>query len=151
MMIKNWTKSFRTISLNEFAPKEYYKRYNETYNIFTPNGTVLTNVDINVIWEDDRTYGIFNKKGLDNLTVYLTYGNYTNIRSSLGFGNFSFSFPINEPPLEESILPGKNNALFNIRVIVDIGEPIWRPIRYLLDRGNDFKIDFNLEYYEFNE
>ncbi|MFE3845415.1 carboxypeptidase regulatory-like domain-containing protein [Thermoplasmatota archaeon] len=151
MMMKNWTKSFRNISLNEFAHKEYYKRYNETFNIETPNRTVLTNVDINVIWEDDRTYGIFNKKGLDNLTVYFTYGNYTSIRSSIGFGNFSFSFPINEPPLEESILPGKNNASLNIRVLVDIGEPRWRPIKYLLDRGNDFKIDFNLEYYEFNE
>ena len=49
---------------------EAKKTYEDTINVNIPSSKicVLTNVEITINWEDDHTYGILTKKGLDTLT-----------------------------------------------------------------------------------
>jgi len=44
------------------------------------------------------------------------------------------------------MLSGKNEASFDISVTVDTGEPIWRPLKRMRDKGDDFEIKVTYNY-----
>ncbi len=138
--------------------------YNDNIGIISTEGSVITNVEIQIIWEDDYTYGILRTKGEDTLTVTITDekgGSKT--ESAVGGGNLTFQFNnINDIPTSDSILAedkddainilegmisGENKANFDIEVDVLTGERLFRPLKFLKDKGNDFQIKAKYTYY----
>ena len=143
MLTKNWTLKTGTGKIQSFAGKTF----NDNITIESPNGSILTNIDFKINWKDYITYGIFKKKGLDTLTAEITHNNITLGDSSKGLGESSFSFEIHDVPVEESIVFDKNKASFDVKIQVETGERWWRPLLFLLDRGNWFTLEYKYYYY----
>ena len=150
---------------------EAKKTYEDTINVNIPSSKicVLTNVEITINWEDDHTYGILTKKGLDTLTGEITPSNGDTVSdSSKGSGNMTYSFSIYSKPSSSTITAkdeaeaiskikdqysGKDSASFDVAITVKTGERIFRFLKYLKDKGNDFDIEVTYTYYyaELNE
>ncbi len=155
-----WSKQDGEELFGLFASKK--TPYEDTFTVVTAMGTVLTNVEVQINWEDDVTYGFLVKKGLDILSAEITYNNESISESSKGNGNFTFSFAINDMPADgfvdakdryeaediiDDLIKDKNEAAFDITVIVETGERIWRLFKYIKDNGNDFEIAVSYVYY----
>ena len=143
MLTKNWTTESDSFTINGFAGKEY----DNQFTLETPNGSVLTDIEINLKWEDDVTYGLFKNKGLDTLSVEIQHNNESTSGSSEGTGNLTYWFLINDAPMDEMNVTGKNQTDFNIHIDVKTGEKIWRLLKFLKDKGNDFTLTFTYNYY----
>lgn len=143
MLTKNWTTESDSFTIKGFAGKEY----DNQFTVETPNGSVLTDVEINLKWEDDVTYGLFKNKGLDTLSVEIQHNNESTSGSSEGTGNLTYWFLINDAPMDEMNVTGKNQTEFNIHIDVKTGEKIWRLLKFLKDKGNDFTLTFTYNYY----
>jgi hypothetical protein len=128
------------------------------------SGIVITNVEFQLNWEDDVTYGLLFKKGLDTLTADITYENEIKSETSTGNGNYSFVFNINKRPddgileamsledakdMIESEFSGQNSVSFDVKVQVDTGERMIRLLKYLKDKGNDFELSATYTYYTY--
>jgi hypothetical protein len=149
---------------------DFYAGRNEPYSdmkdVASPEGSVLTNVEIILSWEDDNTYGLIIRRGHDTLTASLgIVGSDQEEQTSIGSGNLSFLFTMNEKPMNDyepaessekalEIIKNKNymknKATFNIDVSVSTGERIWRLLNNLRDKGNDFDLMAKYTYYEVN-
>jgi hypothetical protein len=146
--------------------------YEETHKVSANSNTVLTNVDIELEWEDDSTYGFLIERGLDTLDAEISLkGNSPIVKSFIGRGNDSFYFSINSRPIADSVqahsledamdiiedeISGQNSADFDVMVTVTPGEKIYHLLhlfRYLRDRGNEFTLTATYTYYtyEFDE
>jgi len=141
------------------------KTYSDTVTITGLSlGCVLTSVDFQINWEDDKTIGLINalKRGKDTLTTDITYMGETKTKSSKGSGSDTITFDINNVPSVDPIeanneteaedllyemFSGKNEACFELSVNVEVGEPIWRPLKRMLDKGNNFEIKITYNYY----
>lgn len=117
-------------------------------------------------WEDDRTYGLLRKKGQDTLTFEVTSPDGANIsEESVGNGTIEIVFDnINPmPSIDEIIANSSSEAMdklegyygekykdqaFKISVGIKVGEKIFRPLKRLLDSGNNFTIKVEYTYYE---
>jgi hypothetical protein len=136
--------------------------YEEPIFIQGQSGTVITSVEFQLDWEDDVTYGILRKKGLDTLTADISYKTDTKSETSTGNGNHTFVFTINERPKDGTIeaksredavdqiqnnISGKNSVSFDITVSVDTGESFIRLLKFLKDKGNDFSLTATYTYY----
>jgi len=126
----------------------------------------LENVTFTLIWEDDHTYGLFRRKGLDKLTLVITdpdgieicndttEGNATvTIKTSTNFVPTITYIEANsleeaERKLEENYSHKWKDEPFRIYVSVKVGEPIFRPLKRLRDKGNNFTIKISYTYYE---
>jgi hypothetical protein len=132
--------------------------YTKPFEVTVPDGNVLTKVDVCITWNDDNKYGLQNNKGLDELTAKFTYGEATETHKKTGSGNETFTFTIYDAPepLTEVITDAesmsdakdmvledhkeKNTASFETKITVKIGETLFRPLKYMKDKGNNFKI-----------
>jgi hypothetical protein len=158
------------IGNNPYASKN--DPYEETLKVSANSNTVLTNVNIELEWEDDSSYGFLIERGLDTLDAEISVnGKAPIVKSSMGSGNDSFYFSINNRPIADSVqahsledamdiiedeISGQNNADFDVMVTVTPGEKIYHLLhflRYLRDRGNEFKLTATYTYYtyEFDE
>jgi hypothetical protein len=161
-----WKKTTDSGGMEGFAQKR--NAFEDTITVMSSPGTVLTSVDMNVNWKDDRTHGLLTVKGKDTLTAEITrQGGTTETKDSTGSGNMSFSFDIHDIPTADSVeadnmqsaedqikndlFDNENEAIFDIIVTVVTGEKFGiRPLkllRFWLDKGNDFEIDYTFTYY----
>lgn len=126
----------------------------------------LKSVKFILRWEDDHTYGFLWKRGLDTLTFEVTSPDgTTETRESKGNGTLEIVFDnINPvPSVSEIKANDTNEALeklqeyyndkwmgeaFRIKVSVKVGEKIYRPLKRLFDKGNNFTIEIVYTYYE---
>ena len=163
MYTVTWEKKTNSLSpISDFAGKN--APFNESYSIAAPTGSVcvLTNVDFQIIWQDDKTIGIVLKRGLDTLTAeIIPMIGESKIHRAKGGGNETLFFDINDIPSLDSIeaediseakqkvydmFTGQDITSFDITVSVKTGEPLRRPLKYFSDKGNDFEIKVTYEY-----
>ena len=136
--------------------------YEDSVTIKNDPGTVITRVEFQLNWKDDVTYGLLRKKGLDTLTAEISYGTDTKNETSKGSGNHTFVFNLNERPeggtleaaslqdaqdIVDGIASGKNSAIFDVTVSIDTGERMFRLLKFLKDKGNDFELTATYTYY----
>lgn len=157
--------------ITEFASKK--EPYTGQFIIETKPGSVITNVDVQVIWQDDvvTKFALF-RKGEDTLTATINSPTgESKIHSEKGSGNETLSFSINSKPSDEIIedvetisdaesivlenYDGMNTVSFDYEVKVDVGEKLlsFRPLKllnYFRDKGNDFTFKVTYTYYEAN-
>ena len=160
----SWIKNSADNIIEDNIYVEKSSTYNDDLAINSPTGSVITNIDIEIIWEDDYTYGLLRKKGEDTLYVTVTdEKGVSKTDSATGGENMTFQFnSINDMPSSDSILAedkaeamkildgmieGENNANFDIEVSVETGERLFRPLKFLRDKGNDFQIKAKYTYY----
>ncbi|UCD14165.1 MAG: hypothetical protein JSW60_01750 [Thermoplasmatales archaeon] len=160
MYTVGWEKKTSSFAISEFASKN--TPFSESYVITAPTGSILTNVDFEIAWHDDKTIGIFLKRGLDTLTADIVMDGETKTHESRGEGNETLSFSINDIPYDDTIEAddrsdaeqkiynmsnGQHTKTYEITVTVKTGEPLRRPLKYLRDNGNDFEIKVTYDYY----
>jgi hypothetical protein len=156
-----WTKETGEIPLDGYAGKK--APYNQAHTV-TAFGGVLTSADFQLTWEDDCTYfGIFSK-GLDKLTaeISMTDGEPQPPQSSVGSGDMTFPFSVNDIPMVDSVeaedifeaeeiinemFSGQGVTSFDVTVTVSTGEKLRRPLKFLKDKGNSFELKIIYEYY----
>jgi hypothetical protein len=164
----NWIRNSAEETLEDDFYVEKRSTYSDSFNIDSSKGSskgsVLTNIEIQIIWEDDNTYGLFRKKGEDTLTVIMTTENgESDTQSSTGGENITFQFNnINDIPSSDSILAedltdaveilegtiiDQNSINFNFEVDIETGERLFRPLQFLRDNGNEFQIKAKYTYY----
>jgi hypothetical protein len=125
---------------------------------------VLTHVQIQLTWRDDRTYGLRHTKGLDILSaVVCPTGNEPGEPDvTVGEGNTSFEFGINSVPVLDQVMAadiddangkitenfsGKDTASFDTKITIKTGEKLRRPLKFLMDKGNAFDLTITYTYY----
>jgi len=158
-----WIKGTGTVPMNKddlYAGKK--SPYANTTDVEAPEGSVLTNVQFELTWEDDHIYGLIFKRGLDTLSAEIACGDELQPYSEKGGGNNTFSFDIEYQPQDESVdaeniseveqaiknkYSDKNKASFDVTVKVKTGEKLRRPLKFLKDKGNDFDLVVSYEYY----
>lgn len=163
-----WAKGTGDISVGE---SEYAGR-KQTYNKLIPVTvtdkpfTVLTDVEFHISWMDDKTVGLlkFLKRGKDTLTGSVTpsMGGETMIIVSNWYGNLDFPFDVYDVPTDTTIeaqdpfdaeekvrlmYTDQDTADFDVTVNVKPGEKIRRPLKYLMDKGNEFALNASYTYY----
>jgi len=155
-----FTAEYGEMTISDYAGKIY----SDTVSITgVPSGGVLTSVDFQITWQDDKTVGLILKRGYDTLTADISYMGETETHTSTGSAkNETLSFSINSVPSVDYIeaedemeardllyqmVSGKSEATFDISVVVETGEKLRRPLKYLGDKGNDFEIKITYHYY----
>jgi hypothetical protein len=155
-----WVKETGQTSIDGKAEKTY----NDPFSVMAPPGSVLTNVDFRLNWEDDHVTGLIIKRFYDTLTaeISLEGGEALTDTSEGGCSNRSLLFPVYNMPMIESIeandsyeaeyilndmVYGQDTANFDVKVTVKTGEKIRRPLKYLMDKGNSFNFEIVYEYY----
>jgi len=165
-----WFKFSQKIVIGDNIFVDKQAPYYDIFSINSPTSSIITVIEVLINWEDDNTYGILRKKGEDTLTISITDENgVSKTESSIGGGNLSFQFnSINDIPSSDCVLAedisnamdimdgmvaGENKFNFNIEVDVENGERLFRPLKFLMDKGNDFDVKVNFIYYmyEFHE
>ena len=163
MYTVTWEEKTGSSIISEFAGKN--APYSESYIISAPTGSVcvLTNVDFQITWQDDKTIGLLLKRGLDTLTAEINYMDGESQRyEGKGGGNKTLSFRVNDMPDSSSIdaedineaekivyddFTGQDTTSFDVTVRVKTGEPPRRPLKYFSDKGNNFEIKVTYDYY----
>jgi hypothetical protein len=162
-----WMKDIKDEIIEEKIYVEKSSTYNNDFSVDSPSSSVITEIEIQIIWDDDYTYGFFRTKGEDTLTATITDNKGESKTFSATSGeNLTFKFnsdykvPIADliPADDESdartnlenLFKGQNVFDFDIEVNVETGERLFRPLRFLRDRGNDFKIKAKYTYYYFD-
>ena len=156
-----FTAEYGEMTISEYAGKTAYI---DTVSITgVPSGGILTSVDFQITWQDDKIFGLIIKRGYDTLTADISYMGETETHTSTGSAkNETLSFSINSVPSVDYIeaedemeardllyqmVSGKSEATFDISVVVKTGEKLRRPLKYLGDKGNDFEIKITYNYY----
>ena len=158
-----WTEGTGEMSLIEgYVGKS--EVYSEPFTITgVPDGSILTSVDVQIVWEDDNTHMGILSKGIDTLTAEIGLtGGEAKPDVTQGIGNNTLSFTINDKPYDETIdaedfseadqivydmIQGKNDASFDVTITVQTGEKLRRPLQYLKDKGNGFELKVTYTYY----
>jgi len=161
----NWTKHIETLIIGDALYAGKNTPYDATITIQGNHGVVITNADVQLNWEDDITYGIIRKKGLDRLTATIQYGSAIQSDSSIGNGNHSFLFNINDRlkdgeieaesfqdalDILDELIKGKNVASFDVTVTVETGERLLRVWKFLKDEGNIFELMVTYTFYSYD-
>ena len=110
----NWIEETKPMEVDGYVGKT--ETYSKSFTIDTNSGSVLTSVDISIVWNDDYTHGLLIKKGEDTLTATITYGGQTEEYNGKGSGNKELSsFKINDIPVYDSVeAKDYNEAVENI-------------------------------------
>ena len=156
----SWETQTKTVTLDGgelYAGKN--SKYSEEFTIGDEN---ILKVTIEISWEDDSTYGILTTKGKDTLTADIMFNGATETWKSVRNGSKEFTYKINNMPANTTIEAEsetiaitklneeysiENSLTFNIDVKVQPGEKIFRLLKFLKDKGNDFMLDITYEYY----
>jgi len=168
MFSYTWIKKEGTIDLlsNEYASNS--EPYESIVSITSPSNSVLTSITMKLSWQDDRTYGLLTEKGVDTLTAEISRGADPKTITSEGGGNETLIFKIYTMPESgkveaistndamdqiDDMISGQNKASFDISVSVSTGEKIFRLLKYMRDKGNDFDLsaEYTYYYYEFDD
>ncbi|MHA2431357.1 MAG: hypothetical protein ACXACC_10070 [Promethearchaeota archaeon] len=161
----SWMRETKEINIGTNLQALKNVPYENMRSIISPTNTVLTNVEIELSWQDDNTYGLLNKnKGLDTLNAEISYKNQVETITSEGGGNETVPFSINSKPIDdtvqakseldaedliEDLISGYNEATFNFIVTVTPGERFWRLLQWRRDKGNEFDLTAHLTYYSY--
>jgi len=163
--IYTWSQKTGEQDLDEPFYAEKSSPYASSVLIKGDPGIVITSVEFKLEWEDDVTYGLLRKKGHDTMNANIAFGTTEKSDSSLGSGNHSFLFTLNERPKDgnfeaesvqdaqdiiDELTSGKNSATFDVTVSIDTGERIFRFFKFLKDKGNDFELTATYTYYTCN-
>jgi len=161
-----WEFNNKTMTVEGNAGKD--GAYEETIEISAPKDSILTAVNVKINWNDDKTYGLFNKnKGEDTLkTTVSADGGSEKELSSTGKGTDDvLSFIINSIPSDDLIdaedyeeaesevmdeYCDMSDATLDAKVSWTKGEKILRPLKYISDKGNDFELEIEYEYYTYS-
>ena len=135
------------------------------------SNSVLTHVYVRIDWTDDFTKGKILNKGEDTLTANIALtGREPQTHKSTGSGNETLTFNIYSKPQDVTIeeddietvsdvelkiadeYGDMNSASFEVEVKWEKGEKLLtlrlvKLINYFRDRGNDFTLYINYEYY----
>jgi hypothetical protein len=159
-----WEKKTNSDTISDFAGKNTL--YSETYMITESTGSVITDVNFQIIWQDDRTIGLLIKRGLDSLTAEIASTEMDGDNQTYygeGSGNETLFFNVNKVPLLDSVeaediseaqqkikdrFSGQHTTSFDVTVSVKTGEPLRRLFKFLRDSGNDFEIKITYDYYQ---
>jgi flagellar basal body-associated protein FliL len=152
-----WSKEMGTANLNN-PMVEKDTLFTDMYKLKSPDGTVLTDVKVNIKWEDDNTFGILRTKGQDVLTSKVICDGKSKEEVTTLKGNDNFTYTINSIPesgtkygMSKSEVNSDLNDEFNNMNTADIefelsiepGEPRWR---FLLNRDTGNEVELSLEY-----
>ena len=154
-----WTKETGEMPLKRTAEKIY----NQPFTVMAPPGSVLTNVEFRLTWEDDHITGLILKRFKDTLKaeISLEGGETKSHTSEGGCTNEAISFTVNNMSMIDSVeandtfeageiinemIFGQDTASFNVKVIIDTGEKIRRPLKFFRDKGNSFEFEIVYEY-----
>jgi len=161
-----WTKTTKEKTITGSVSKK--TPYTEPINVTIPSTDlvgVLTNVEIQLTWNDACTYGLRHNKGLDKLTAYIyqTGGKPSDPDVTVGEGNSTFpSFEINSVPTLDQVtaididaansiikenFSGKDKASFDTKITIKYGEKILRPLKLLKEKGDSFDLKITYTYY----
>jgi hypothetical protein len=159
----NWKANSGEKTIEESMYVDKNSEYSDSFTITTPSGSILTNVDVIVNWEDDNTYGLLRRKGEDVLTIEINQrGSAPKTESSEGGGYMNFTFKVNDLPTSdlvfaedkqdakeiiEGMFPDENFASFDITASIDTGERLLRFLQFIRDQGNDFELKLKYTYY----
>ena len=139
--------------------------FEKTYEVESEQFSVLTQIDVQINWKDDHTFGLLKTKGADVLTVEVSLDGKTKEETSEFEGSFSFAFSVNSKPQDGLIkaesyaeakemlnqeYDGENKALFDLISSVQTGEPWWRIVQCLKDNGNPIEISVRYTFYEYD-
>ncbi len=158
-----WTRNTGETTIGDSLYVGKNSPYSDSFTITTSSGSVLTDVEVQINWEDDSTYGLLIKKGEDTLTADVSQqGGETMQESSEGSGNMTFAFNLNDIPSSDSVLAedksdagsiidgmfsGENAESFDAGASIKTGEKFWRPLKFLKDKGNAFELKAKYTYY----
>lgn len=130
---------------------------------------VLTDVNFQLSWQDDRTFGIGRRiikgltRGKDKLdaTIKPTIGEAISRGNTWG-GVLRFPFTVYDKPVDlsieaEDIFEAEQKIIdmymdqdatsFDVTVNIKPGEPLRRPLKYIRDKGNNFRLNATYDYY----
>ena len=164
-----WIKKTETISPDNTNYYAYDKIFgkDEPYvgNVSIPVYN-LKSVRFVLTWEDNHITGLLFKRGKDTLTFEITAPD-GSVRSEETKGNGTIEFIFDNingvPPVDIVKANSTSEALeevkyyygdnwkdqpFQIKVSVDVGEKIFRPLKRLMDKGNNFTLTIEYTYYE---
>lgn len=156
----SWNNYSKTVSIDAQTYAGRGAPFNYELDIKHKN---ILNVVVEISWQDDHTYGILFTRGLDTLTADIQCKGKTDSWVSIGEGSREFYYSINSMPYDTQIRADsteealekvhqeyykQDTVALSIDVDVDPGERIWRPLKYLRDKGNDFDLTIRYEYYE---
>jgi hypothetical protein len=154
------------IYTDEFVNKG--ELFEDTFNIKSPDNTVLTKVEFTLSWIDDVTYRGLLSKGYDTLDLELLYGSESKGEAYVYEGNEmnkSFMFNIYNMPTDDTVkaesqsaaeeivnkmIADEDSATFDITVSVQTGEKFYRFLKWLKDKGNDFDLTATYTYYTYD-
>lgn len=167
-----WTKYAGQMEITGEAKSAYA----EPFTVSVPSGSVLTNVDVKISWEDDYVQtGILGLifpsfvKGYDTLTANVGIsGKEAQTHTSIGSGNETLYFTINSRPVDDFVdaedetevedkidyeYGNKNSANFDVDVNVEAGKGKLlfgrKIINLLKDKGDDFTLTITYDYYKY--
>jgi hypothetical protein len=167
-----WIEEFQTETLNGYAGRDASYAESIGKTIVKEPVSVLTNIEIRIVWEDSRFSGIFFRNGLikvgkDTLKAEFTYdGETKTIPAHEGMGNKSEQFTVYDKPSDEILedigdyydavekikqdFMDMDNVMVDTKVMITPGEGFGlRPlklIRYILDKGENFMMEVTYTY-----
>jgi hypothetical protein len=160
----NWDKKEGLEHLeNPWIPKD--EPFEKKFIVRCPEHSVFTRLDVRIEWDDDHTFGLLQIKGKDILLLELNSNGKSFEEKSVLNGTSTFSF--NENPIPEdgfikasskteaalmlnTEYDGRNEVEFHLMAYIETGEPFWRLINFLKDKGNSIDISVGYEYYSYN-
>jgi hypothetical protein len=160
-----WEENTEVIPISGHVGKK--TPYTEPITVTAPSTNlvgVLTHVEIQLTWKDAVTYRGILSKGLDKLTanIYPTGSESSEAVVTTGQGNFSMPFEINSVPMLNQVtatdidaanskiqgnFSGKDTASFDTELTIKYGEKLRRPLKFLKEKGDDFKLTITYTYY----
>lgn len=161
-----WIPDQDFIVINELVGKEGYEK-NAPISALKP-GSVITNVDVKIDWEDTNKLGKILNKGEDTITADITIGGETKTHKDTGKGNETLQFTINSIPDEKIIkdveskidaellieneYAGMDSVDYNVKVTWEKGENFFtlrlrKFLNFLFDKGDTINIKIIYDYY----
>jgi hypothetical protein len=156
----SWNNYSKTVSIDTETYAGRGSAFNHEIDIEHKN---ILNVIVEISWEDDYSYGIIFTKGLDTLTADIQCKGKTDSWVSVGNGSKEFYYSVNAMPYDTQVQADTTEEALEkvygdfykqdtvpliVDVTVDPGERIWRPLKYIRDKGNTFDLTVRYEYYE---
>ena len=160
--VQTYAVTWPTHTKTVFVDDELYAGKSSPFSTEIPiDHENIIKVTVEISWTDDSTYGILRTKGADTLTAEVSFG--TDAWTSVYNGTNEFIKNMNSIPYDMTIDSNNeqeaydklkedyysdDSITFTIDVSVSPGEKIFRPLKYIRDKGNAFDLTITYEYYE---
>ena len=160
-----WTKYSKSTTIEGYAASK--GSYTDPFDVNAPSDSVLTNVDVKLIWEDDVVKkGLLKTKCQDTLTAKISLqGGAEQDYVGIGSGNETMGFTVNSIPVDDFVdaedytevegivedeYGNKDKASFETEVNVKLGEGFFNILKKMKDKGNDFTLEITYDYYSYD-